>query len=76
MQAHKFNTVTTSSVRWPKKEGSAFLKHMISTLRSDWEAAGLFLTDEGLLSEKEEVNKLKKLWGNQMGILRRMWSKL
>ena len=49
---------------------------MISTLRSDWEVAGLFLTDEGLLSEKEEVNKLKRLWGNRMGILRRIWSKL
>ena len=43
---------------------------MISTSRRDREAAGLFLTDEGLLREKEEVNKLKKLLCKRMVILR------
>jgi hypothetical protein len=36
----------------------------------------LFLTYVGLLTEKEEVNKLKKHWVNRMGVLRRKWSKL
>ena len=44
--------------------------------KSDWEAAGLFLSDEGLLSETADVNKLKKHWANRMGMLRRKWSRL
>ena len=43
----------------------------IKKFKSDWEAAGLFLTEEGLLTKKEEVKKLKKHWANRMGILRR-----
>ena len=36
----------------------------------------MFLTYVGLLTEKEEVNKLKKHWINRMDVLRRKWSKL
>ena len=41
-------TVTTSSVPWPKRERSAYGKY-VEKFKSDWEAAGLFLSDEGLL---------------------------
>ena len=48
----------------------------IKKFKSDWEAAGLFIRDEGLLSEEADVSKLKKHWANKMGTLRRKWSRL
>ena len=51
-------TVTTSSVPWPKKRKICNLEaydKYIKKFKSDWEAAGIFLSDEGLLSEKAEV---------------------
>ena len=33
--------------------------------KSDWEAAGLFLSDQGLLCEKDEVNKQKSTAGTE-----------
>ena len=44
-------------------------KLMISTLRSDWEAAGLFLSGKGLLSEKADVFFLHKNESQGLGIL-------
>ena len=45
---------------------------MISTFKkfkSDWEAAGLFLSDEGLLSEKADVFYLHKNESQYLGTL-------
>ena len=48
----------------------------VRKFKSDWEAAGLFINDKGILCKKEEVNKLRKHWANRMGLLRNKWSKL
>ena len=40
-------------------------------LKSDWEASGQFISDESLLSEKDQRSKLKKHWSNRMALLRR-----
>ena len=48
----------------------------VRKLKSDWEAAGLFISDKDILCKKEEVNKLRKHWANRMGRLRNKWSKL
>ena len=48
----------------------------VRKFKSDWEAAGLFINDKGILCKKEEVNKLRKYWANRMGLLRNEWSKL
>ena len=48
----------------------------VRKFKSDWEAAGLFISDKDILCKKEEVNKLRKHWANRMGLLRNKWSKL
>ena len=48
----------------------------VRKFKSDWEAAGLFINDKGILCKKEEVKKLRKHWANHMGLLRNKWSKL
>ena len=51
----------------------------IKRFKSDWEASGHFISDESLLSEKDQSSKLKKHWSNRMirmALLRRKWNKL
>ena len=48
----------------------------VRKFKSDWEAAGLLISDKGIPCKKEEVNKLRKHWANRMGLLRNKWSKL
>ena len=48
----------------------------VRKFKSDWEAAGLFISDKDILCKKEEVYKLKKHWANRMGLLRNKCSKL
>ena len=47
----------------------------VRKFKSDWEAAGLFISDKDILCKKEEVNKLRKHLANRMGLLRNKWSK-
>ena len=48
----------------------------IKRFKSDWEASGQFISDESLLSEKDQSSKLKKNWSNRMALLRRKWNNL
>ena len=40
----------------------------IKRFKSDWEASGHFISDESLLSEKDQSSKLKKHWSNRMAL--------
>ena len=42
----------------------------IKRFKSDWEASGQFISDENLLSEKNQSSKLKKHWSDLMALLR------
>ena len=36
--------------------------------KSDWEASGQFISDESLLSERDQSSMLKKHWSNRMAL--------
>ena len=39
--------------------------------KSDWEASGQFISDQSLLSERDQNSMLKKHWPNRMALQRR-----
>ena len=64
-----------AKVLWLKRE-SRFPTRTLTTniyikrFKSDWEASGQFISDESLLSEKNQSSKLKKHWSDLMALLR------
>ena len=52
VQARKFTQLLLQAFHG-RKEKTAIYDKYIKKFKSDWEAAGLFLNEEGLLSEKK-----------------------
>ena len=40
----------------------------IKRFKSNWETSGHFISDESLLSEKDQSSKVKKHWSNRMAL--------
>ena len=79
MQAWYSGTTSSVSIGMAEKRKICNLEaydNYVRKFKSDWEAAGLFISDKDILCKKEEVNKLRKHWANRMGLLRNKWSKL
>ena len=71
MQARKFTQLLLQALLGRKEKDlqlEAYDKY-IKKFKSDWEAAGIFLSDEGLLSEKAEVFFFHKNESQGLGTL-------
>ena len=71
LQARKFTQLLLQAFHG-RKENDLQLEaydEYIKKFKSDWEAAGLFLSDEGLISEKADVLFFHKIESQGLGTL-------